>query len=101
MAHNVQAPVQLDADAHDWKLAEHGLPSAFTAMFCANVIHIAPWHVAEGIFAGAGRHLSPDGRLFLYGPFRRDGVCVFHVIADTHFTGSRTAFHDEADTVSR
>jgi hypothetical protein len=30
--------------------------------------------VAEGIFAGAGRHLSPGGRLFLYGPFRRDGV---------------------------
>ena len=27
--------------------------------------------------------------------------CVFHAIADTHFTGSRTAFHDEADTVSR
>jgi hypothetical protein len=30
--------------------------------------------VAEGIFAGAARHLTPDGRLFLYGPFRRDGV---------------------------
>ncbi len=27
--------------------------------------------------------------------------CVFHAIADTHFTGSRTAFHGEADTVSR
>jgi hypothetical protein len=43
-------------------------------MFCANVIHIAPWAVAEGLFAGAGRHLGADGRLFLYGPFRRDGV---------------------------
>jgi hypothetical protein len=30
--------------------------------------------VAEGIFAGAARHLSPGGRLVLYGPFRRDGV---------------------------
>jgi hypothetical protein len=30
--------------------------------------------VAEGIFAGAGRHLSPEGRLLLYGPFRRDGA---------------------------
>ena len=27
--------------------------------------------------------------------------CVFHAIADTHFTGSRTAFHGKADTVSR
>jgi hypothetical protein len=30
--------------------------------------------VAEGLFAGARRHLQPQGRLFLYGPFRRDGV---------------------------
>ncbi|HEX4825780.1 MAG TPA: DUF938 domain-containing protein [Candidatus Polarisedimenticolaceae bacterium] len=71
---NVQAPVRLDAGAKDWKLAEHGLPSAFAAILCVNVIHIAPWHVAEGIFAGAGRHLSPGGRLFLYGAFRRDGA---------------------------
>ena len=26
------------------------------------------------MLAGAGRHLRADGRLFLYGPFRRDGV---------------------------
>jgi hypothetical protein len=71
---NVQAPVHLDAGAPDWQLAERGLPSVFVAMFCANVIHIAPWNVAEGIFAGAGRHLTGDGSLFLYGAFRRDGM---------------------------
>ena len=71
---NVKAPIRLDAAAPDWQLAEQGLPSSFTAMFCANVIHIAPWRVAEGIFAGAARHLNPGGRLVLYGPFRRDGV---------------------------
>ena len=71
---NVRAPVQLDASASDWNLAERGLPSTFIAMLCVNVIHIAPWRVAEGIFAGAGRHLSADGRLFLYGAFRRDGA---------------------------
>jgi Protein of unknown function (DUF938) len=43
------------------------------AAFCANVIHIAPWRVAEGLFEGAGRYLRADGRLFLYGPFKRDG----------------------------
>jgi len=71
---DVQTPVRLDASATDWRLHEHKLPSLFAAMFCANVIHIAPWSVAEGLFAGAGRHLAPGGRLFLYGPFRRDGV---------------------------
>ena len=36
-------------------------------------IHIAPWRVAEGLIAGAGRYLRADGRLFLYGPFKRGG----------------------------
>jgi SAM-dependent methyltransferase len=71
---NLRAPVQLDASAADWHLVERGLPQTFAAMLSVNVIHIAPWTVAQGIFAGAGRHLAPDGRLFLYGPFRRDGV---------------------------
>jgi hypothetical protein len=43
-------------------------------MFCANVIHISPWTVSQGLMAGAARHLAGDGRLFVYGPFRRDGV---------------------------
>ncbi len=71
---NLQPPTQIDASQKDWRLAACGLPDTFTAMFCANVIHIAPWSVAEGIFAAAGRHLAADGQLFLYGPFRRDGV---------------------------
>src|SRR6476620_467094 len=50
------------------------MPTTYAAMFSANVIHIAPWAVAEGLFDGAARHLAPSGRLFLYGPFRRDGV---------------------------
>ena len=48
-------------------------PGQLLAVFCANVIHIAPWRVAEGLFAGAARYLRPAGRLFLYGPFKRDG----------------------------
>lgn len=71
---DVQTPVRLDASASDWKLREHGLPTSFIAIFCANVIHISPWSVAEGLFAGAGRHLAAGARLFLYGPFRRDGA---------------------------
>jgi SAM-dependent methyltransferase len=82
---DVQAPVRLDASASDWKLSEHSMPASFVAMFCANVIHIAPWAVAEGLFAGANRHLTPGGRLFLYGPFRRDGA---------HNAPSNTAFDE-------
>ena len=70
---NVKPPVRLDASANDWRLAALGLPASFIAIFCANVIHISPWAVAEGLFAGAARHLAADGRLFLYGPFKRDG----------------------------
>jgi SAM-dependent methyltransferase len=71
---NLQPPVRLDASAADWQLPSRGLPREFIAMFCANVIHISPWVVARGIFAAAGRHLRADGRLFLYGPFQRDGI---------------------------
>jgi hypothetical protein len=55
------------------------------AVFCANVIHIAPWRVAEGLFAGAGRYLRADGRLFLYGPFKRGGkhTAVSNAVFDT------------------
>jgi len=49
------------------------------------VIHIAPWRVAEGRFAGAGRYLPADGRLFLYGPFKRGGkhTAVSNAVFDT------------------
>ena len=70
---NVKEPVRLDASAADWRLPAFGLPSEFVAIFCANMIHISPWAAAEGLFAGAARHLTAAGRLFLYGPFKRDG----------------------------
>ena len=60
-------------------------PGELLAVFCANVIHIAPWRVAEGLFAGAGRYLRADGRLFLYGPFKRDGkhTAMSNAVFDT------------------
>jgi hypothetical protein len=39
-----------------------------------NVIHIAPFAVAEGIVRGAGRALAPEGLLVFYGPFRENGA---------------------------
>ena len=58
-------------------------------IFCANVIHIAPWRVAEGLFAGAARYLRADGRLFLYGPFKRHGkhTAISNAVFDTSLRG--------------
>jgi len=72
---NIRPPLRLDLSDPAWDaaLASGDGPPNLLALFCANVIHIAPWRVAEGLFAGAGRALRDDGRLFLYGPFKRDG----------------------------
>jgi SAM-dependent methyltransferase len=72
---NIHPPLRLDLAAPGWDaaIASADGPRKLLALFCANVIHIAPWRVAEGLFAGAGRILRDDGRLFLYGPFKRDG----------------------------
>jgi SAM-dependent methyltransferase len=72
---NIRPPRRLDLADPAWDAAlasGNGVPKLL-ALFCANVIHIAPWRVAEGLFASAGRTLRDDGRLFLYGPFKRDG----------------------------
>jgi SAM-dependent methyltransferase len=72
---NIRSPLRIDLSDPSWCSEMHdgsGL-GELLAVFCANVIHIAPWRVAEGLFAGAGRYLRAGGRLFLYGPFKRDG----------------------------
>ena len=72
---NIRPPLRIDLTDPMWcpQMQDGSGPGELLAVFCANVIHIAPWRVAEGLFAGAGRYLRADGRLFLYGPFKRDG----------------------------
>ena len=72
---NIRTALQIDLSDPAWcpELQDGSGPGPLLAVFCANVIHIAPWRVAEGLFEGAGRYLRADGRLFLYGPFKRDG----------------------------
>jgi len=65
---NLEAPLDIDTTAADWPL-----DGPVDAVVCCNMIHIAPWAAAEGLFAGAARHLRPGGGLYLYGPFRRGG----------------------------
>ncbi|WP_291844052.1 DUF938 domain-containing protein [Maricaulis sp.] len=42
----------------------------FDALVCMNVIHIAPWGVAEALAGLAARLLAPGGVVVLYGPFQ-------------------------------
>jgi SAM-dependent methyltransferase len=72
---NVRPPLKLDLTYSAWyeEMQSGGGPAALLAVLCANVIHIAPWRLTEGLFAGAARCLRSDGLLLLYGPFKRDG----------------------------
>ena len=88
---NIRPPLRIDLSDPDWRSRMHdgGGPANLLAVFCANVIHIAPWRVAEGLFAGAARDLRADGRLFLYGPFKRDGkhTALSNAVFDTSLRG--------------
>lgn len=64
---NVLEPVVLDVTARTWPV------TSADAIFCANMIHIAPWAACLGLLAGAGRVLPPGAPLVLYGPFKRSG----------------------------
>lgn len=72
---NIRPARFIDLSAPDWGLSKEdsGTLTRLAAIFCANVIHIAPWPVAKGLLRDAARRLRPDGQLFLYGPFKRDG----------------------------
>lgn len=64
----VRAAVALDVSDDPWPLARAD------AIFCCNMIHIAPWSAAEALFEGAARLLPVGAPLILYGPYRRHGV---------------------------
>ena len=84
---NIRPPLRIDLTDPAWCRPMHdgSGPAELLAVFCANVIHIAPWRVTEGLFAGAGRYLRADGRLFLYGPFKREGkhTAMSNAVFDT------------------
>jgi hypothetical protein len=65
---DVQAPVVLDVLAPAWQLETVDL------VYCANMLHIAPWACCAGLMAGTARHLAPQGLLVTYGPYLESGV---------------------------
>ncbi len=65
--------IEIDASA-DWACEQelqNYLPLAL--VLSMNVIHIAPFAVAQGIIAGAGKALLRGGFLAFYGPFAENG----------------------------
>lgn len=64
---NLGAPLSIDVLQPDWQV------DAVDAIYCANMIHIAPWECTLGLMHGAGIHLKDDGLLITYGPYQIDG----------------------------
>lgn len=68
---NLKGPHAIDVTADAWGVED---AAPFAGLVSINMIHIAPFEAAIGLFAGAGRLLAPGGKLFLYGPFSREGA---------------------------
>ena len=65
---NLLPPVSLDARAAEWPVVQAD------AVLCINMVHISAWAATAGLLRGAGRLLPPGAPLYLYGPYRQEGV---------------------------
>jgi Protein of unknown function (DUF938) len=65
---NVRLPVILDASQPPWPVA------SADGIICINMVHISPWSATVGLMKGAGAILLPASPLYLYGPYKREGV---------------------------
>lgn len=68
---NLRPPIGLDVTARTWPLPADFEPDALVAI---NMIHIAPYAACEGLFAGAAGLLPACGIVYLYGPYKVNGV---------------------------
>lgn len=72
--HNVHPPILLDVLAPQWPRSGPAFSTPLDLVYCANMLHIAPWTCCAGLMQGTARHLAPQGRLVTYGPYLEDGV---------------------------
>jgi hypothetical protein len=72
---NVRAPVLLDVMAPRWLPDDvrFDVP-VFDLIYCANMLHIAPWATCAALMRGSARHLAPGGLLITYGPYLEHAV---------------------------
>lgn len=78
---NLLPPIALDVHDSIWAVEQNELLNGLNlqqepivAIVNINMIHIAPWTACLALMAGAARILSPGGILYLYGPFKQNGV---------------------------
>jgi SAM-dependent methyltransferase len=88
---NVLAPVQLDVCADPWLPNRPGTNAAptFNLIFCANMLHIAPWSACAALMRGSARHLAAGGVLVTYGPYLEADACA-SATPDGASAGART-----------
>ena len=82
-APNLRRPLALNVLESPWPVEKDLRSPPITAIYNTNMIHIAPWTVCEALLDGAARILPPKGLLFLYGPYKVNGV--FRSEADEAF----------------
>jgi len=69
---NIGEPVFLDASKLiDFRISTE---APVVAILAVNVVHISPVIVLQGILQGSSEILQKGGKLFMYGPFMKDGV---------------------------
>lgn len=74
-ARNVQVPRPLDVMHDQWPSEGPAFAArSFDLIYCANMLHIAPWACCTGLMQGAARYLAPGGHLVTYGPYLEESV---------------------------
>ena len=73
-AENLKEPIEIDAREPIWSIEQQELSEPIGAIVNINMIHISPWSACLGLMAGANRILSSGGILYLYGPYKQDGI---------------------------
>ena len=69
---NVRTPLRLDV------MALHWLPPGdrFDLIYCANMLHIAPWVCCAALMQGCVRHLAEGGQVVTYGPYLENDIAI-------------------------
>ncbi len=65
-------PRQLDVLDTPWPFESADI-APWDLVFCANLLHIAPWACCAALMQGTARALAPQGQLITYGPYRVQG----------------------------